>query len=253
MADFKRVILKDPVSGENLMPVVPDILQYEIVEGQEVAPFEFEAPPSDASTLEGHPASYFAMKEHTHSGVIEKTLITSTAINVNSSTFNGSASDDDDWYNCNRVNLTFDNAEAMKYPVLYLEMANLNASLQASISGTSGYLEYTYLWFSCSNSRPNSISGANSCLFPGLYVGSYYNGTNGASDRSKTLTISGTYGYFMYPLHNNAILPACFITSGLDNVFTTYIDINGSSTTRYIINNLTVKCTGTLNLYGIRP
>ena len=60
MADFKRVILKDPVSGENLMPVVPDILQYEIVEGQEVAPFEFEASPSDASTLEGHPASYFA-------------------------------------------------------------------------------------------------------------------------------------------------------------------------------------------------
>ena len=60
MADFKRVILKDPVSGENLMPVVPDILQYEIIEGQEVAPFEFEAPPSDASTLEGYPASYFA-------------------------------------------------------------------------------------------------------------------------------------------------------------------------------------------------
>ena len=72
MSDFKRVILKDPVTGDYLAPKVPGTLMYEEVNGTEVAPFEFEAPPSDAATLEGHPASYFAVSDHSHDDIYAK-------------------------------------------------------------------------------------------------------------------------------------------------------------------------------------
>lgn len=61
MSDFKRVILKDPVTGDFLAPKVPGTLMYEEVNGTEEAPFSTAV---DADTLGGYPAAAFVLAEN---------------------------------------------------------------------------------------------------------------------------------------------------------------------------------------------
>ena len=64
MEVYKIVTLKDPVTGEKLLPRIPQGLQYEVV-GDEITPpidLTLDASTLDASTLQGHPASDFVLK-----------------------------------------------------------------------------------------------------------------------------------------------------------------------------------------------
>ena len=91
MSDFKRVILKDPVTGDFLAPKVPGTLMYEEINGTEEAPFSTAI---NADTLGGYPAaafvlaenanfalsnhnhdSQYALKEHVHDNALNKSLI----------------------------------------------------------------------------------------------------------------------------------------------------------------------------------
>lgn len=64
MASYKQVTLKDPKTGDYLIPRVYGTLGYQIVNGEITPPFD---PQLDAYTLQGHEASYFATANHTHS------------------------------------------------------------------------------------------------------------------------------------------------------------------------------------------
>ena len=64
MATYKQVTLKDPKTGDYLIPRVYGTLGYQVVDGEITPPFD---PQLDAYTLQGHPASYFATANHTHS------------------------------------------------------------------------------------------------------------------------------------------------------------------------------------------
>lgn len=74
MEVYKIVTLKDPVTGEKLLPRIPQGLQYEVI-GDEITP-PIDITFGDVSTLEGHQASDFlltadasntyALKAHTH-------------------------------------------------------------------------------------------------------------------------------------------------------------------------------------------
>ena len=57
MATYKQVTLKDPKTGDYLIPRVYGTLGYQVVDGEITPPFD---PQLDAYTLQGHPASYFA-------------------------------------------------------------------------------------------------------------------------------------------------------------------------------------------------
>lgn len=63
MATYKQVTLKDPKTGDYLIPRVYGTLSYQLINGEITPPFD---PQLDAYTLEGHPASYFATANHTH-------------------------------------------------------------------------------------------------------------------------------------------------------------------------------------------
>lgn len=63
MATYKQVTLKDPKTGDYLIPRVYGTLSYQLVNGEITPPFD---PQLDAYTLQGHPASYFATANHTH-------------------------------------------------------------------------------------------------------------------------------------------------------------------------------------------
>ena len=57
MANYKQVTLKDPKTGDYLIPRVYGTLSYQLIDGEITAPFD---PQLDAYTLQGHEASYFA-------------------------------------------------------------------------------------------------------------------------------------------------------------------------------------------------
>lgn len=59
MEVYKIVTLKDPVTGEKLLPRIPQGLQYEVVGDEITPPIDLTL---DASTLQGHPASDFVLK-----------------------------------------------------------------------------------------------------------------------------------------------------------------------------------------------
>ena len=63
MANYKQVTLKDPKTGDYLIPRVYGTLGYQLVDGEITPPFD---PQLDAYTLQGHEASYFATANHTH-------------------------------------------------------------------------------------------------------------------------------------------------------------------------------------------
>ena len=79
MSDFKRVILKDPVTGDFLAPKVPGTLMYEEINGTEEAPFSTAI---NADTLNGKTADDFASSNHTHTpesiGAATKIVYTTT-------------------------------------------------------------------------------------------------------------------------------------------------------------------------------
>lgn len=57
MANYKQVTLKDPKTGDYLIPRVYGTLGYQLVNGEITPPFD---PQLDAYTLQGHEATYFA-------------------------------------------------------------------------------------------------------------------------------------------------------------------------------------------------
>ena len=57
MANYKQVTLKDPKTGDYLIPRVYGTLGYQIVDGEITPPFD---PQLDAYTLQGHESTYFA-------------------------------------------------------------------------------------------------------------------------------------------------------------------------------------------------
>ena len=59
MEVYKIVTLKDPVTGEKLLPRIPQGLQYEVVGDEITPPIDLTL---DASTLQGHPASDSVLK-----------------------------------------------------------------------------------------------------------------------------------------------------------------------------------------------
>lgn len=63
MATYKQVTLKDPKTGDYLIPRVYGTLSYQLVNGEITPPFH---PQLDAYTLQGHEANYFAIANHTH-------------------------------------------------------------------------------------------------------------------------------------------------------------------------------------------
>lgn len=63
MAVVKQVTLKDPKTGDYLSPRVFGAIEYEVQESGVEPPYDEL---SDAATLEGHPASDFALANHGH-------------------------------------------------------------------------------------------------------------------------------------------------------------------------------------------
>ena len=85
MPEYKQVTLKDPKTGDYLVPRVYGTLGYQVVDGETLPPFD---PALDAKTLEGHPAEYFAQASHTHT-TSQVTGLDSEISSLKSSVSNG--------------------------------------------------------------------------------------------------------------------------------------------------------------------
>lgn len=68
MEVYKIVTLKDPVTGEKLLPRIPQGLQYEVVGDEITPPIDLTL---DASTLQGHPASDFVLKSESGTNYVK--------------------------------------------------------------------------------------------------------------------------------------------------------------------------------------
>ena len=68
MEVYKIVTLKDPVTGEKLLPRIPQGLQYEVVGDEITPPIDLTL---DASTLQGHPASDFVLKSESGTSYVK--------------------------------------------------------------------------------------------------------------------------------------------------------------------------------------
>ena len=84
---YKLVTLKDPVTGDYLIPRAMGGLSYEVTDGGEIVP-PFD-PQLDADTLEGKKASEFALATHNHDTTYAAKSHNHAAANITAGTLGG--------------------------------------------------------------------------------------------------------------------------------------------------------------------